>query len=355
MRSLIVLVSASAVVTMIVVRPITLARNQWIALERIATLGGKFETGVVVSDNAMLGSRIAERFYPGMLTTTLINVDLTDCEITDNDVKLISNLRFMRKLTLTGTAVGDQAIKQLRNQERLIHLDISGTAVTDEGIQSLIDVESLKSLRAMDCSVSTRSLALMDSALPGRRFVEQRAAEDLANTGAFVGYFTQPADDPTGTHDLEPQKDILYLVATPEDHIINDDFVFLIGQLHSLPELVIEKAKLGQARLDFLATNPSIKNLTIRNVEINDFDLSSIARMKQLERLHLEGCETLTGHNLSLLQDLPNLRLLLIKGCPKVPDSQLRSLAKNLVRCDCDFEYRNPFQPTDAIDVYSAK
>ena len=350
-RGLILAMTLSSILFAFVVQPVKDARNQQLALQRIAQLKGTAEPGIAVDPGRRLGHKLAERIYHGSATAYLYNIDLTETQATDEDIRLISRMRFVRSLILTNTQVSDLGLEHLSSQRKLHHLDISGTKVTDTGIQSLSKVTSLKSMQAMDCDVSDTALRQLTH---GARIIEQRAVRDLMNTSALVGLYSQPGDDKTGKHDDDPLRNVVYLVATPKNFFLDEDFFKLVNKLHILPELILESAKFGENRLGSLS-QPSLETLTLRNMDLVDEDLADIAKFKSLKRLHIENCGRLTGSNLVLLEDLPNLRLLTIKDCTNVADATLRSLANRLVQCDCDFEYRAPIQTLDSIDVYSKK
>ncbi|MEM7312078.1 MAG: hypothetical protein AAF497_02890 [Planctomycetota bacterium] len=350
-RGLILTMTVSSILFAFVVQPVKDARDQQLALRRIAQLKGTAEPGMVVDAGRRLGHSLAERIYQGSATAFLYNVDLTDTAATDEDIRLISRMRFLRSLNLTNTQVSDLGIEHLNSQRKLHHLDISGTKVTDTGIQSLSKVTSLKSMQAMDCDVSDTALRQLTH---GARIIEQRAVRDLMNTSALVGLYSQPGDDKSGKSDEDPLRDVVYLVATPKSYFIDEDFFKLVNKLHTLPELILESAKFGENRLGRLS-QPSLETLTLRDMDLMDEDLQDIVKLKSLKRLHIENCNQLTGSNLVLLENLPNLRLLTIKDCANVADATLRSLANRLVQCDCDFEYRTPMQTLDSIDVYSKK
>lgn len=349
-RRLIVVMTLSSILFAFVAKPLNDARNQKLALQRIARLKGQAEPGMVIESGRRLGDKLAESLYPGSAGALLYNIDLTDTAASDEDIRLISRMRYVRELILANTQVSDIGIKHLSTQRKLYHLNISGTNVTDDGVQSLSQVTSLKSMQALDCDVSDTALRQLPH---GHRMIEQRAVRDLRNSSALVGLYAQPGDDRTGKHDEEPLRDVVYLVATPKNFVVDEDFSKLVNKLHKLPELILESATLEENRLASLS-QLSLETLTLRDMDVVDDDLLNIVKLQSLERLHIENCNLLTGSNLFLLEDLPNLRLLKIKDCTNVADATLRSLANRLVQCDCDFEYRAPTQTLDSIDVYSS-
>src|SRR5262249_21492473 len=60
----------------------------------------------------------------------IVGINLDQTEVTDKDLKQLSNLRHLKMLALNGTAVSDAGMKDVAKLPTLVHLEVMVTKVT---------------------------------------------------------------------------------------------------------------------------------------------------------------------------------------------------------------------------------
>ena len=85
----------------------------------------------------------------------LVWLQLTNCNIDDEDLKSISKLSNLYKLNLNRTKVTDRGINELSVLSKLEYLNLYGTSITDSSINTLQQFPSLKKLYVWETAVDT--------------------------------------------------------------------------------------------------------------------------------------------------------------------------------------------------------
>jgi hypothetical protein len=60
-------------------------------------------------------------------------VDLHDCKLSDDDLRLLRQLRYLKSLGLRNTALTDSALDEIESLSQLRGLDLAGTKFSKEG------------------------------------------------------------------------------------------------------------------------------------------------------------------------------------------------------------------------------
>lgn len=76
----------------------------------------------------------------------LVILKLTNLPIKDNDVKMLVNLKKMRRLNLENTAITNECIVYLKQLPELEQLNLYGTNISDEGLKQLASFKKLSVL-----------------------------------------------------------------------------------------------------------------------------------------------------------------------------------------------------------------
>jgi hypothetical protein len=84
----------------------------------------------------------------------------------DGDLKLLTSLKRLRSLDLTGSSVSDAGLKELVQLERLAVLNLTGTRVTDAGLKEIATLKNLTQLVITGTSTSNAGVADLQKALP---------------------------------------------------------------------------------------------------------------------------------------------------------------------------------------------
>lgn len=91
----------------------------------------------------------------------LVNLEkltLTNNRVTDEGLAHLKNLTSIKMLRLDGTMITDEGLKHLRGMKNLSGLDLEGTGVTDEGLKYLKDAKALKWLSLDNTQVTDAGL-----------------------------------------------------------------------------------------------------------------------------------------------------------------------------------------------------
>lgn len=90
-----------------------------------------------------------------LLKDQLVWLQLTDCGITDEDLKTIGSLQNLYKLNLSRNKITDTGIKYLLELPKLEYLNLYGTAITDSSVTALMGLPKLKKLYVWDTAIDT--------------------------------------------------------------------------------------------------------------------------------------------------------------------------------------------------------
>lgn len=96
-----------------------------------------------------------------------IGADLSQAEVSDDELAKIVELPMSGTLRLDGTAITDDGLANIRKLGNLQCLSISDTNVSDEGLKHLERVEMLLMLQAHQTKITDEGAADLKQALPG--------------------------------------------------------------------------------------------------------------------------------------------------------------------------------------------
>lgn len=88
----------------------------------------------------------------------LVWLQLTNCGITDEDLKTIGGLTNLYKLNLNRNAITDKGIAELTSLAKLEYLNVYGTSITEKSLPLLNNLPSLKKLYVWETAIDTSLL-----------------------------------------------------------------------------------------------------------------------------------------------------------------------------------------------------
>ena len=89
----------------------------------------------------------------------LVILKLTNLPIKDNDVKMLADLKKMRRLNLENTAITNECIVYLKQLPELEQLNLYGTNISDEGLKQLASFKKLSVLYLWKTKVTATGVA----------------------------------------------------------------------------------------------------------------------------------------------------------------------------------------------------
>lgn len=88
----------------------------------------------------------------------LRELDLSELQVSDEDLHLLASLPSLKSLTLRGTPITDAGLVHLVDAPRLEHLGLRSTAVTDGGMAHVRSMPALRRLDLNMCAVGDRGM-----------------------------------------------------------------------------------------------------------------------------------------------------------------------------------------------------
>ena len=101
----------------------------------------------------------------------LVWLQLTNCGITDEDLKIIGKLPNLFKLNINRNKITDKGIPALAGLNKLELLNLYGTAITDSSISSLQHLTNLQKLYVWETAVDTTRMETMSKSKKGLEIV----------------------------------------------------------------------------------------------------------------------------------------------------------------------------------------
>lgn len=90
-----------------------------------------------------------------LLKDQIVWLQLSNCTITDEELKIIGNLPNLHKLNLNRNNITDTGISYLQGLPKLKYLNLNGTAITNKSIPVLMQLPELKKLYVWETAIDT--------------------------------------------------------------------------------------------------------------------------------------------------------------------------------------------------------
>jgi formylglycine-generating enzyme required for sulfatase activity len=232
--------------------------------------------------------------------------------------------------------VTDNDLRHLTNRRRLRTVNLSGTTVTGTGLSHLQQVESLQTV-LLDLSKlgedSTGILAKLTDVILIDPAAERAAAEWVLSVGGQVVHLRdtegrlvslENGELPAGEWAIES----LNLESVQQ---LTDDDLARLGHCRRLKSLVLTGTPLTGSGLRHLSSLTMLERLSLGSLgggtALTDDRLAPLAGFKRIVRLRLDNNRALTDTSLSYLSEMSNLEYLGIPTNPNLTDHGLEQLA----------------------------
>ena len=244
---------------------------------------GNDGTGGVYDTGGGLRGRIAQTLGREW-AYAVVNVDLSDCEINDDDLATLESFPGLKWLGLGRTEITDRGLKHLAGLKSLRSLELCGAKVTDAGLSCLTGLTQLRSLRLDGTNVT-------DSGLQ------------------YLG----------GLNNLQSLN-------LSETKVAGAKLYHLEG-LEGLSELWLDGTDLSDSTTRQLARLGRLRTLGLSSTQVTDAGLKHLAALQQLESLSLYWTQTTEAGRSALQRSVPNLSV----QCES-RDAQLQSAIDGLFK-----------------------
>jgi hypothetical protein len=246
-------------------------------------------------------------------------------------------------LTLNNTRISDTGLPQLTALQELQELQLSNNDITDAGLAPLKELRGLKQLSLAGTNVTAAGVADLQRALPKcsiwptpaelRRQPMNVAlwplgahptrAELLKKIAELGGQVTEDQGKPHKpiTHfmlfdsDVSDESLVRIVAEMPELEVLNlrnllvgDDFLRRLPALSRLSFIHMQRSRLTNAGLEYLAKYPALRTLEIGATRVSDEGLPHLKRL-ELEEIDVGNTRMSCEGASELQQVLPNCRV----------------------------------------------
>ena len=252
--------------------------------------------------------------------------------VTNAGLRHLAKLTSLEEVYLAGERMGDAALKHLRDLPRLKYLALYGKGFTDKGLVYIKDIPSLRILSFHEslCRITDAGLSHI-SDLPNLEFLCLHGIQDITDEG--VAHLTkmwslrklnidssQVTDK--GLAYLSQIKTLERLELPQDQKGITDTGLAHLGTLPNLRHLAISRVHFIDPKMNKeyytdkglaeLANCRLLEELYIGSPGVTDEGMRHVARLTNLKKLMLFGCENLTNNGLAQLTTLKSLKHLYI-------------------------------------------
>lgn len=138
----------------------------------------------------------------------LKSLDLTATETTDAGLAHLRSLPSLRELGLARTRITDRGLSVLERFPNLKHVDLTGTAISDVGLQTLHAMAQLEEIRLDSTRVTAEGVAALQAALPKCQVISDRTGGRAPPTAPDAPIAALPAADSAAGNALVTFKTI---------------------------------------------------------------------------------------------------------------------------------------------------
>lgn len=262
----------------------------------------------------------------------LEHLHLSACGLKDDGIELIAGLRELRTLDLSDNEITGAGCRSLAGLSNLQALQLNENPIDDAGLAQLTKLKRLRTLDISDTNVAGDNLA----GLARMTDLREIKLNDLSSfTGRDLGVLagalrlkllnlsgTTVGDEGLQQLALVTQLETLYLPPN-----MTDAGFAPLAKLTNLQRLHVHPlAKITGEGLKHLESLPNLRLLDLNRTQITDKGLAAISRLNHIDTLYLQSTK-ISDTALQHLVNLPKLRLLEL-GYTAVSDDALPYLAK---------------------------
>jgi len=255
-------------------------------------------------------------------------------QVTDAGLRHLSKLTSLEELYIRGERMGDAGLAHLRDLPRLEYLCLFGSHFSDRG---MVHVKIMPSLRILSfherlCRITDAGLVQI-SEMPKLQILCLHEMKNITDDGlAHLSKLrslkklniggSQVTD--RGLAYLSQIKTLEYLDLPQDQKGITDNGLAHLGTLSNLKHLSITRIHFSDPKMNKeyytdkglaeLANCRLLDELNIGSIGITDVGIDHIAKLNNLKKLMLFGCENVTDAGLSKLSGLKSLTNLYVKS-----------------------------------------
>jgi Leucine-rich repeat (LRR) protein len=209
--------------------------------------------------------------YPG-----LWQIDVSESDISDNDLSSMREMREMRHLLLNDTGIGDGIFETIAEMPNLETVDLSRTKITAKGLGNWRPPPSLKALMLIECDIGEGSLARLKN---HPKLEVLRLCDTKANSACINELGTPPNLDELDLSGVEVDGDCVNALSDQKklqtlrlaDTKLSAEALLLLGQKSGrLRELDVSRLPLSDQALQRFCSIRSLKVLTLSGTPMTD-------------------------------------------------------------------------------------
>ena len=259
---------------------------------------------------------------------SLEGLDLGHTPLTDEALEHVGKLSSIKWLLLNDTLISDAGVRRLSALDSLSTLVLSDTKITDDSLTILHDFKYLKHLSLLGTSVSGNSVAELQDALPNCRILwrdERRIIlSKIRELGGQVELHRGAM--PAGARDLNRQKDFAQVMKLQDDMMPAEFPDDIRDELSVVISISIHSQSFTDNDLKMLAFFSELKYLDVAETQVSEDGLKVLGNLRKLEGVDLSINPRVTDSSLTVLQDLPEIKMLSLRNTG-VSDNALAQLA----------------------------
>lgn len=263
------------------------------------------------------------------VSSTLTNLDLRGCQLTDKAPAVIARFAGLRALRFNGkngeTSISDDGVKTLAACTSLKVLALDElTFVGTEGLSALTALKDLEELYVAGTIVDDDSCTVIADfpKLKKLRLARNQVSDDALETLSKCA--------------------LLEELDLSEDSLITNDGMAHLAKLTGLKKLNLWRVQISDEGVLMLASLTRLEWLNLDNTKLSDAGLPALKNMKSLDFLHL-GSTQITADGAPLLFHLTSLKdLKITRSAMGSSDTTVAELKKHLPNTAIQTEYIEP-------------
>ena len=122
--------------------------------------------------------RVLAKYLGNALVSDVSSVRITENDVADNDLKVLSNLTHLRQLNLASNRATDKTLQLISQLPDLRYLSLAGSQFSVYGLLKLRDAQQLRELRLDLQQLSPADVAVLKSELPSVTVSDENAPKE---------------------------------------------------------------------------------------------------------------------------------------------------------------------------------
>lgn len=266
---------------------------------------------------------------------SIIQLSLTDTQITNAGIEHVKKVRNLSALVLQGTNVSDEGVREIATIGSLTGIGLADTPITDTALEHLKQLPNLTSLNINITNISDNGLkhvavhrslhTLLASQCDGITDVGLKHLGELTNLEVLELIYIDNFTD-AGIADLGKLKKLSRLtLSSPK--ISDVGLQAICEQFPNLSILALGHAGVTDAGLEHLTKLSNLNTLHLGDTSIDGKGLIHLKSLAHMEVLLLNSSSELSGDALIAISNLQNLRELFLQKTP-ISDADIENLAR---------------------------